>query len=415
MGVTIVVLIGIGIYLRLRHFGFPSTFLFDEHHFVENARRYLDHRSDENDHPPLGKLVIAAFMARLGDNPVGWRAAALVAGMGTLILGAAAGARLFRTPLAACSTAALLSADGFFISYSRAALLDGFLAMCAIAALLMSTLPVTAWTALAGGLLAGVAMNIKFSGLGVIPPLCLALVLSRQDWKRKVALGALFTATAMASYVALYAYGLSVARHSATPSDVVADTWRLLVHHAELTDMKNPMTSGWVTWALPWRPIVLYGGGRLDAVRVITSLGNLATWWAAVAVGCLSLGAIVRSGTAATLNPGPPEPGTSPRVSAFVAEQGRSVLLALAVSLGFLAPWVMTHRDSYIYHFLPSYAGLVVLLGGYLGWVHARAPFAVLLFLLVVLLVAAFYAPVWATIPVTSNALRWRLLLESWR
>ncbi len=54
------VLIALGVWCRTVGFGFPPTFLFDEHHFVENARNYLNHAADWNDHPPLGKLFIAA-------------------------------------------------------------------------------------------------------------------------------------------------------------------------------------------------------------------------------------------------------------------------------------------------------------------------------------------------------------------
>jgi len=70
LGVVLVCLFGLGMYLRLHYFGVPSTFQFDEHHFVENARRYIDHQTDLNDHPPLGKLMIAFSMRVLGDTPV---------------------------------------------------------------------------------------------------------------------------------------------------------------------------------------------------------------------------------------------------------------------------------------------------------------------------------------------------------
>ena len=56
-------MLALSVYFRLTNLGFPATFQFDEHHFVENARNYLAGREDWNDHPPLGKLFIALSIA----------------------------------------------------------------------------------------------------------------------------------------------------------------------------------------------------------------------------------------------------------------------------------------------------------------------------------------------------------------
>jgi dolichyl-phosphate-mannose--protein O-mannosyl transferase len=87
----------------------------------------------------------------------------------------------------------------------------------------------------------------------------------------------------------------------------------------------------------------------------------------------------------------------------------------MATFVGCLAPWALSHRDSYVYHFLPSYTALIILLGGYLGWARGRRPPLVLWFLAVVLVVAALYAPVWSMGPITLDAFRARLFLERWR
>jgi Dolichyl-phosphate-mannose-protein mannosyltransferase len=51
-------LLCLGVLWRLVELDYPRTFSFDEHHFVSNARNYIAHRADWNDHPPLGKLVL---------------------------------------------------------------------------------------------------------------------------------------------------------------------------------------------------------------------------------------------------------------------------------------------------------------------------------------------------------------------
>jgi dolichyl-phosphate-mannose--protein O-mannosyl transferase len=436
-GAMVAALLALGAYLRLHAFDVPATFMFDEHHFVENARNYLSHRVDDNDHPPLGKLIIAAFMRGLGDRPLGWRAGALVSGGLTVVLGAVAAARMFRSGRAGWTVAALLAADGFFISYSRAALLDGFLATCAAAALVLWTAPRSKAVAVVAGAMTGAATCIKFSGVGLLPALLLGLHMpptSRTPLSKsaRAVHSVLLTGVAFSTYVAFYAYGLHTARQPATVAAVIRDTVRLVAHHAGLTEMKNPWTSGWVTWALPTRPILLGSTGHMGAVRVLTSLGNLATWWASILLALACAATIGWRGLRRTVaDPREAErsqdsgiardvadrgsPGASIGVEAFVAAHGRAVVTAVAVALGFLAPWVLTHRDSYVYHFLPSYTALVVLLGGYLRWVGLRRPGWVLVFMAVVLVVAAFYAPVWSMTPLRWSGVRWRLFFENWR
>ncbi|MCL1885413.1 MAG: glycosyltransferase family 39 protein [Dehalococcoidia bacterium] len=52
----------------------PDTPLFDEHHYVTDARRILTGEgSDRTEHPPLAKLLIAGGIELFGDNQWGWR------------------------------------------------------------------------------------------------------------------------------------------------------------------------------------------------------------------------------------------------------------------------------------------------------------------------------------------------------
>ena len=114
--------------------------------------------------------------------------------------------------------------------------------------------------------------------------------------------------------------------------------------------------------------------------------------------------------------PGEPgEPGEPSPVTGFVVAHGKSVIAAMLTTVAFLAPWILTHRDSYIYHFLPAYAPLVVTLAGFLGWYETKRPARVFGFFVITLLVAAFYAPLWAYLPISHDALNLRLFIASWR
>jgi hypothetical protein len=254
----------------------------------------------------------------------------------------------------------------------------------------------------------------------ILVPLLVALALSPLTRPRRVLLAGLMLLAGACTYLGLYGVGLAMAGAPASVANVVAQTQRLLAQHAGATEMKNPWVSGWPTWALPRRALVLGFDERDGLVRALSCLGNLATWWAAVALSLLLGWRIAVRGLAATCAPSPAraeaEDGSvtlSPGV--FLAAHGRAVVLLLSGALAFLAPWVLTHRDSYLYHFLPSYTALVLLLGAWLGWANARRPRVVLAFLAVVLLVAGFYAPVWSYLPLSRAGFEQRLFLESWR
>jgi dolichyl-phosphate-mannose--protein O-mannosyl transferase len=425
-----------GVVLRLHAINFPRFFLFDEHHFVENGRNYLAHVPDWNDHPPLGKFFIAITIRLFGDGPIGWRMPSLAAGFLTMLVGALAAGRLFREARAAWLTAALLACDGFAIAYSRTALLDGNLALaCVLALLLASYTPSWPRTILAG-VLAGAAISIKFSGIAVALPLFVGLSCSTLRPSAKLLRILVVGGLAMAFYLAQFCLGLSLTGKPATPAFALSETLRLLEAHANATEMKNPWVSGWPTWILPWRALVIGYTADGARVRALSGLGNLITWWSAVGLGLTTFGAVIWRGVGRTLGLGAFSQGAAPVVTApvaampsssfsrsafrgafdaFLESRGRGVVTTLAGVVGFLAPWVLTHRDSYIYHFLPCYAALLVLLGGFVAFVSRRWPRATLVWFGLVLTVTFIYAPVWSFFVTDAAGFRARLFLPTWR
>ena len=417
----VAVLIGsmllLGVFLRVHAVDYPSSFLFDEHHFVENARNYLHHKADWNDHPPLGKLIIAQSITALGDRALGWRLPSLIFGFLTLAFGGLVAARLFKSARAGWLAAGFIAVDGFLITYSRGALLDGFLACSLALAFFVATLPVNLWTVLAAGLIAGCGVSIKFSGIAVALPCVLMLLFARLPLKKLIGYAAIFAALLVTVYVAQYARGLQLADQAAGPLDVVRDTQRLLDHHAALTDMKNTWVSGWITWFIPTRPVMMAHSHQLGSVRMLTSLGNIALWWSASLLLATVVVVILAKGIDAILAPEPGLLDSTQSLSPadFVRANGRGVLILLAGCFGFLAPWILTHRDSYIYHYLPSYMSLLLLLAGFVDWIGRRLPRVLLIYTGLVLIVAAWYAPLWSTLEVSPSAMQARLFLGGWR
>lgn len=117
--------------LRFHRLGWPPRRYFDEVHYVADALALLESGVQEgfSVHPPLAQWLIGAGIAVLGDDPVGWRAAAALAGTATVLVTYLAALRLFRRRGVAALAALLVAVDGLAFTMSRVAMLDGFVAL----------------------------------------------------------------------------------------------------------------------------------------------------------------------------------------------------------------------------------------------------------------------------------------------
>jgi len=65
----------------------PSELILDESHYVPDAKMIIaEHETLRIEHPPLAKLLIAAGIELLGDNPWGWRLFPVIFGTATIVL-----------------------------------------------------------------------------------------------------------------------------------------------------------------------------------------------------------------------------------------------------------------------------------------------------------------------------------------
>ena len=403
------VLIAVGCVLRVVDLGFPDAWKFDEHHFVNPARAYLEGAVDRNDHPPLGKLLFAASMHWLGDKGIGWRFAPLIAGFVNIWLAFAIGRRAFRNTPAGLLAAAFFAADGFLLSYSRAALLDGILTCFTLCVVWVLVCPVRWWRAALAFMFVGLAGSVKMSGHALlIPVVAVYLASPLPFW----VLG--FAVLWPLVFYAQWATGLAISDLPHSPKAVYETARKLLLYHLSLTDMTNPATSYWYTWALPKRPLML----RFDRVdentlRLSSSLGNPLLWWSNVAA---NLGLTIKlgwEGPKGTLERIKAAPGLSE--TSFLARHVRSVAVLVMVWGVMILPWIVTARDSYILHYLPSHAVGLTLVAGLLAHIYQRHRYAALAYLAVVAVISGWYAPVWAQLPITPDAAWMRLPLLGWR
>lgn len=404
-----VALIVFGIWLRLQHLGFPHALTFDEHHFVLNARSYLAGKPDWNDHPPLGKLIIAVPIWLFGDKPSAWRLAPALFGIGAIGLAGWLASWASERRTAGWIAAALVAGDGFSIAYSRCALLDGMLS-CLLLAALVVALRWRSWRGLAAAsLLVGSACAVKISGM-VALPLLAWVALSNRDLRTSL----LSLALAPLSFVAWFSLGLSMTHRPAGLRDVVLTEARVFRHHAALTQWKNPLCSHWYQWFLPTRPIPMrYDAASDGLVRVLNSIGNPLLWWMvdlAVLITAVALAKAAFDWMRARRLPS----WKQDLRSLLGTQRGRRAVLLGGWFLP-IFPWIVTHRDSYIYHYLPAYAFGVVLVAVLLDRVYCGFRKTGLGLLLAIAVVTAYYAPIWGQLPITPAGVEHRLFVSSWR
>nr|WP_213453037.1 glycosyltransferase family 39 protein [Micromonospora sp. NBRC 107566] len=129
--------------LRLVGLDHPKGIMFDETYYATDAWDMLTHgvEWDENAngpayvvHPPLGKWLIAAGERVFGYNEFGWRVAAAVAGIVSILIVIRITRRMFHSTALGCAAGLLMALDGFHLVLSRAALLDIFLLLFVVAA-----------------------------------------------------------------------------------------------------------------------------------------------------------------------------------------------------------------------------------------------------------------------------------------
>jgi dolichyl-phosphate-mannose-protein mannosyltransferase len=174
---------------RLIDLGSPARIIFDESYYAQDACTYLrlgtavcGGLSEASwVHPPLGKWLIALGIAIGGYNPVAWRAPAAIAGVLVVPALYLLTRRLTGSTLAAAVAALVIALDPLSIISSRVAMLDIFVTLAGVLAVLFAVLHrdaislregdrhrlIEPWL-VAAGLCCGIAIATKWSGILVL-------------------------------------------------------------------------------------------------------------------------------------------------------------------------------------------------------------------------------------------------------
>ena len=411
-------------------------------------------------HPPLGKWLIALGFGAFGaDTAAGWRIAAAIAGTAAVLVLILIARRLTGSTVWACIAGMLLAVDGLGIVLSRVALLDGFLMLFVLLAFwfvlidrdrTLTRIAVASagdtrpdwgpvlwsrpWIIAAGAAL-GAATSVKWSGLYVLAALGVYLVVTDALARRRAGIrnwladaGArqapasflLLVPVAVIVYLTTWTGWLVTAGGYDRGSDAnpLVALWNYHVaiyrFHVGLTTGHAYASPAW-QWPLLLRPTSMFwektdqGVGGCDmaggCVQAISSIPNPLIWYAGVA-------AIVFLAVRLAW----PGPGRT--------RDWRYAFVLTGVAATYV-PWLL-YPERTIFQFYTVVIVPFLLLALVLALRRIAGPRdaptdrrtsgqgAVAAFLLVAMLVSAFWYPLWTGIEVPYEYWRLHNWMQSW-
>ena len=233
-------------------------------------------------------------------------------------------------------------------------------------------------------------------------PACLAVLLLRRVHWTSIASFAIVPVV----HWAVWVLGLNMMGHPSDLASIVQVIQGFLTAHIGFPH-GNPLSSSWYTWPLLYHPIVVKLSACGAKVRYASSIGNPLVWYVAE----LPLIGLPLIGTVAA---------TRARWRArwtawFELRFTRALVIVVVGWVAMLLPWIAGPMRSFWYHYLPSWTFALLLFSGLIARLERRHPRWVFGFVLMVLGVAVFYAPVWGEFPLTTAQAHHRLLFVPWQ
>lgn len=435
-------LLAASLLVHFAFFGRPNATVFDEVHFGKFISAYFTHQYYFDIHPPLGKLILAAWgwlwgfqpgfsFANIGDAYpdhlyLALRFLPTLAGalLPLIIYGLARQLRMSRG--AALLAGILVALDNALLVQSRFILLDSFLLLFGFTGLYCYfrwRSGGTRWLLAAAGILGGAAVGIKWTGatfLGLMGalefirlwqehnrvavrrlwPLFLALVVAPLI----VYIGAFFIHFALLTRSGTGDAFMSARfQHDLAGSQFAADTTLTSLSPLEKTLQLNaemyrsnqrltashPYASPWFTWPFMDRSIYYWVSGHAR----IYLLGNPAVWWLSTVAVLVILSNIVLT-----------RPKNTPR----------EMFILMGAWLVNLLPFIGITRVMFLYHYFPALIWAILMI----AYLVDRSPHRTRITLTLTALALAtfvYFAPLSYGLPLSDGAYNARVWFSSWR
>ena len=445
-------------------------------HFVRGDFSFLQNTPEYVVHPPVGKWMIAFGMWLFGpSSSFGWRFSAAAIGTLSVFLLALIAQKMFRSTILGAVAGLLFAVDGHAIVMSRTSVLDIFVmfwALAAFGALLMdrddgrrNLARRLAAAGVAGGggrpaarmlaygpwlgwrpwrLMAGVCLGLctgtKWSGLFFLVAFGLLTVFWDLNARRiagirywiaggilKDGLGAFaslvpvaavtYLATWTGWFLASDSYDRNWAKSNpAGPWGWVPDSLRSLWHyhstaysfHTGLSSDHPYKANAW-SWLVMGRPTSFYtdypkhgekGCVADSCAAVVTSLGNPVIWWSAALAAVFLL------------------------VYWAARRDWRAGAILAGLGAGYL-PWLLYPNRTIFFFYAIAYepylilalvlvVGLVLGNAGHPSWRRKQGALLVGIFLVLVVLVSAYFYPIWTAEQIPYQDWKNHMWMPSW-
>ena len=389
--------LAVGMWGRVYQLGFPPERIWDEIYFPVMARGYLRGEYIFDLHPPLGKFIIAASIAVLGDTPLGWRLMPAVFGLAMIPLGGALGWYYFRERVAALLLATFIAGETFLVAYSRVGIMDGFLLFFMLATLLAALLAERKGQVLWVAVLLGLAISIKWAVFMVAVPV--GYILWRKGLFRPF-LASLWVSAVI--YVAIVYVGQIVAV-TANPWEAWQSVWTWHIEAADKITAAIPNIWGSPWWSWP----IMLRGLRLSSLfatpegqlQVIAAIGNPVLWYTSTLAIVAAVFEVARR---------------------LIARKPIADDPLVPIVLGYvflLLPWIPGTRIPYIYNYLPSYAFALLALVYWLCRLWKRGswgPWVVVAFTALAVAAALYFIPMAIGFPMSREFMEQHIWIDSW-
>ena len=390
-----------GWFARLYRLGFPPRLIWDEIYFPVFARDYLNGTPFFDLHPPLGKFIIAAGIALVGDTPVGWRVMPALFGCALVPLAAVLGRYYFGERVAALLLAIFVACETMLIVYSRTGLMDGIVVFFVLATFLSAVLVRRRGQVVWPMILLGLSVSVKWAALPVAVPVGYVL------WRKGLLKPLLWTLWVPAVVYLSVVFVGQVANPTGAGRAFNDNGPFLNVvnwHRQALVNVSravpNEQASPWWSWPLMTRPVLLFyqnqGAGRVETVLAV---GNPLVWWASTGAVIAGIGElwwrVVRRMPIA-------DHPLMPLVMGYVC---------------LMLPWVPGTRIPYLYNYLPVYPFALLALVYWLDrlWRYRQwGAWTVVGFAACAVVAALYFLPVSTALPLGHESLRQHIWLKSW-
>lgn len=345
---------------RLHH---PRELVFDEVHFVGQARHYLSNERFLDPHPPLAKLLIALGIMLFGDHSWAWRLG--TATLGTALVGITylLARRMFKSRLAATLSASFVMLDGFFIVDSRIAVIDiVYITFAALAYLFLfrlmqnidprDRLRTLVFMGVSLGLCLGSKLYVPgivflfaggFALFAVMRPDESGAALEDEDRRERMTRG-LGAALILGSLGGIFYLACFLPHYALGWWGGISDLFHyykdVMWYENSVATATHPYASPWWSWPLMLRPVAYWQNFPAHGdVSTIWGAGNPVLWWGVIPAITIAL---IRT-----------------------IEQPDLTRTFLVVGyFAFIAIWIPIGRILFLYHYLPSaYFGYLALGG----------------------------------------------------